>query len=252
MGFRPRLFKMPYAMRVNWNTLKLIGLICCTTVLYAFSDARNSSRKIRDLRIHFEEGENLYLTDNMVNKLLIQKYGPLRNVAKERVVLNTIESVLRTHDMVKNAQAYLTIDGELTTKITQRRPVGRVAVERPFYLDDEGRKMPLSPNHSARVPIITGKITGTTLQDAYVILKYINQDPFLSKNVIGIHIEGESDYHLKFRLEHFVVRLGDVTDLDEKFKNFKAFYSKATQENTLMSYQVVSLEFENQVVCTKI
>ena len=48
------------------------------------------------------------------------------------------------------------------------------------------------------------------------------------------------------------VRLGDVTDLDEKFKNFKAFYAQATQENTLLSYQVVSLEFDNQVVCTKI
>ena len=113
-------------------------------------------------------------------------------------------------------------------------------------------KMPLSPSHSARVPIITGEITGKTLEDAYVILNFINQDPFLSKNVIGIHIEGESDYHLKFRLEHFVVRLGDISDLAEKFKNFKAFYAQATLENTLMSYQVVSLEFDNQVVCTKI
>ncbi|MEJ2163464.1 MAG: hypothetical protein P8X60_09170 [Robiginitalea sp.] len=239
-------------MRVNWNVLKLIGLICCTTALYAFSDVRNSDRKIRDLRIQFEEGENLYLTESMVNKLLIQNYGPIRNVGKERVVLNTIESVLRTNDMVKNAQVFLTVDGELNTKITQRRPVGRVAVTSPFYLDDEGLKMPLSSNYSARVPIITGNITGKTLRDAYVILKYINQDPFLNKNVIGIHIEGESDYCLKFRLEHFVVRLGDVTDLDEKFQNFKAFYTKAMEENTLMSYQVVSLEFENQVVCTKI
>ncbi|MFZ9003591.1 MAG: cell division protein FtsQ/DivIB [Robiginitalea sp.] len=166
--------------------------------------------------------------------------------------MNTIESVLQTHDMVKDAQVYLTVDGELNTKITQRQPVGRVAGERSFYLDDQGLQMPLSPNHSARVPIITGEITGKTLEDAYVILKYINQDPFLSKNVIGIHIQGESDYQLKFRLEHFVVRLGDVTDLDEKFKNFKAFYTKATEEKTLLSYQVVSLEFENQVVCTKI
>ena len=239
-------------MRVNWNTVKLIALLCGTTFLYAFADVRNSVRKIRDLHIQFEEGENLYLTESMVNKLLIQNYGPLRNLPKDKVVLNTIESVLQTHDMVKDAQVYLTVDGELNTKITQRQPIGRVAGERSFYLDDQGLRMPLSPNHSARVPIITGEITGKTLEDAYVILRYINQDPFLSKNVIGIHIQGESDYQLKFRLEHFVVRLGDVTDLDEKFQNFKAFYTKAIQENTLMSYQVVSLEFENQVVCTKI
>ena len=230
----------------------MIGVLGCTTALFAFSDARNAGRKVRDVQVYFTEGENLYISEDMVNKLLIQKYGPLRNVPKERVVLNTIESVLRANDMVKDAQVYLTVDGKLNTKITQRYPIGRVAGERPFYLDDEGLQMPLSPSHSARVPIITGNITGKTLEDAYVILKYINQDPFLSKNVIGIHIEGESDYQLRFRLEHFVVRLGDTRDLDEKFKNFKAFYTKAVQENTLMSYQVVSLEFENQVVCTKI
>ncbi|MDM9632555.1 hypothetical protein QU605_13840 [Robiginitalea sp. M39] len=239
-------------MRVNWNTLKLLGLIACTTGLYAFSEVRNSKRNIKDVRIAFEAGDNYYLTESTVNKLLIQNYGPLRNMPKEGVVLNTIESVLQTSDMVKNAQVYLTVDGNLYTKITQRQPIGRVAGAHPFYLDDEGLKMPLSPSHSARVPIITGKITGSTLEDAYVILKFINQDPFLSKNVIGIHIEGESDYHLKFRMEHFLVRLGDVSDLDEKFKNFKAFYAQAAQENTLLSYQVVSLEFDNQVVCTKI
>lgn len=239
-------------MRVNWNVVKIIALGVCVTGLYAFSDARSAKKKVRDVRIHFQEGENLFLTESMVNKLLIQNYGVIRNVHKERVVLTTIESVLQTHDMVKNAQVYLTVNGELNAKITQRQPIGRVGGNRPFYLDDEGLEMPLSPIHSARVPIITGEITGKTLEEAYVILKYINQDPFLSKNVIGIHIEGESDYRLKFRLERFVVRLGDVVDLDEKFKNFKAFYAKAVQNNTLMSYQVVSLEFENQVVCTKI
>lgn len=239
-------------MRVNWNVLKLLGLISCTTVLYAFSEVRNADRKIQKIHIAFEEGENFYLTENTVNKLLIQKYGTLVNTPKDGVVLNTIESVLQTCDMVKNAQVYLTVDGDLYTKITQRQPIGRVAAAHPFYLDDEGMKMPLSPSHSARVPIITGEITGKTLEDAYVILNFINQDPFLSKNVIGIHIEGESNYHLKFRMEHFLVRLGDVSDLDEKFKNFKAFYAQATQDNTLMSYQVVSLEFDNQVVCTKI
>ncbi|TNF69159.1 MAG: hypothetical protein EP302_10140 [Bacteroidetes bacterium] len=239
-------------MRINWNYPKLFLLIICITTLYAFTNQRNAMRNVKGMNIDFVGQENLFLTQEMVNKLLIQNYGSLKNVPKERVVLNTIESVLQTHDMVKDAQVYLTVDGELNTKITQRQPVGRVAGERSFYLDDQGLQMPLSPNHSARVPIITGEITGKTLEDAYVILKYINQDPFLSKNVIGIHIQGESDYQLKFRLEHFVVRLGDVTDLDEKFKNFKAFYTKATEEKTLLSYQVVSLEFENQVVCTKI
>jgi len=237
---------------MNWNAIKLTGLAVCVAGLYAFSDARSEKRKIQGVRVQFVGDDNLYLTEDAVNKLLIQKIGSLHNVDKDQIVLNTVESVIQAHDMVKNAQVYLTVNGELNAKITQRHPIGRVAAARPFYLDDAGKSMPLSPNHSARVPIITGKITGESLEDAYKILKFINQDAFLSKNVIGIHIEDEADYRLKFRLDNFVVRLGDVTDLEEKFNNFKAFYAKATQDKTLAHYQVVSLEFDNQVVCTKI
>jgi cell division protein FtsQ len=53
-------------------------------------------------------------------------------------------------------------------------------------------------------------------------------------------------------VEDFIVNLGNVEDLEEKFKNFKAFYVKAMKDRSLKEYAVVSLEFNNQVVCTKI
>ena len=188
----------------------------------------------------------------MVNKLLIQNYGIIKNMPKEKLVLNTIEKVIEANEMVKSAQVYLTVNGELTSKIVQRQPIGRVEGMTKFYLDEEGKNMPLSSNHSARVPIITGNITGKSLEDVYVILNYINRDDFLRKNVIGIHIEDEENYQLKFRMENFVVNLGNVDDLEQKFNNFKAFYTKAHKDKTLENYNIVSLEFNNQVVCTKI
>ena len=239
-------------MKTKRNLLKLVLLTICITGLYSFSNKRSSEKKINGITIRFAGNDNVYLTQSTVNKLLIQKFGPLTNVPKDKVVLNTIESVIETNDMVKNAQVYLTIDGELTSKIVQRQPIGRVEGNSKYYLDEEGRRMPFSRHHSARVPIITGKITGKALEDAYVILNYINKDDFLRKNVIGIHIEDEGKYQLKFRVENFVVNLGGVDDLDKKFNNFKAFYAKATKDQSLGEYQIVSLEFNNQVVCTKI
>lgn len=239
-------------MRINWNYFKLTGLLIGVTALYAFSNERSTEKKVNGISIEFVGNDNLYVTQAMVNKLLIQKYGTLLNVPKEKLVLNTIEKVIETNEMVKNAQVYLTVNGELTTKIVQRQPIGRIEGISKFYLDDEGKKMPFSRNHSARVPIITGKITGKSLEDAYVILEYINEDSFLRKNVIGIHIEDEGKYQLKFRIENFVVNLGSIKDLEIKFSNFKAFYVKAMRDKTLMDYQIVSLEFNNQVVCTKI
>ncbi|MEO1011405.1 MAG: hypothetical protein AAFX53_08875 [Bacteroidota bacterium] len=239
-------------MRINWNYLKIIILIAIISGLYAFSVKRNEARKINGISIEFSGDENLYLTQASVNKLLIQNYGELSDMPKEKLVLNTIEKVIETNEMVKSAQVYLTVNGELKSKIAQRKPIGRIEGGSKFYLDDEGKRMPLSKNHSARVPIITGKITGKSLEDAYVILKYINTDDFLRKNVIGIHIQEENKYQLKFRIGQFVVNLGGVEDLEEKFNNFKAFYKKADKDKTLESYAMVNLEFNNQVVCTKI
>ncbi|MGB7393612.1 MAG: hypothetical protein WA913_04385 [Pricia sp.] len=239
-------------MQINWNPIKLAALTAVITGLYAFSNERSTSKTISGIDIEFVGDQNLYITQGAVNKLLIQKFGALENVPKENLALNTIEKTIQANKMVKTAQVYLTIDGQLATKIVQRRPVGRVEGDSTFYLDEDGRHMPLSASHSARVPIITGDITGKSLEDAYTILDYINTDDFLRKNVIGIHIKAEGRYQLRFRTEQFTVNLGGVENLKEKFDKFKAFYAKANKDQTLDNYDIVSLEFNNQVVCSKI
>lgn len=239
-------------MRINWNLLKIVALVLVLMGLYAFSNNRNRSKNVTGTKVEFLGNQNLYITEGAVNKLLIQNYGRLENVPKEKLVLNTIEKALEANEMVKSAQVYLTIDGELTSKIVQRKPIGRIEGNSRFYLDDEGKRMPFSKNYSARVPIITGNITGKSLEDVYKILEFINDDDFLRKNVIGIHIKAEEDYQLKFRLNQFVVNLGNIENLEAKFSNFKAFYAKANKDKTLEDFAVVSLEFNNQVVCTKI
>lgn len=239
-------------MRVNWKYIKVSALVLVTAGLYSFADYRGKKRKVEGIEIKFLGDNDLYVTEDAVNKLLIQNYGRVKNWDKEQVVLNTIEEIIESNPMVKNAQVYFSVEGKLISEITQRKPIGRVEGVNRFYLDDDGKRMPLSKYHSARVPIITGKITGKGLEDAYVILNYIYKDEFLRKNVIGIHIKDEGDYQLRLRVEEFVVNLGDAQDLDEKFKNFMAFYLKATKDNTLENYAAVSLEFDNQVVCTKI
>ncbi len=239
-------------MQINWNYIKISVLIVVVIGLYGFADYRSKGREIQEIQIKFLGDNNLYLTEDAVNKLLIQNYGPVKNRAKEQVVLNSIEEVIKANPMVKSAQVYCSIKGGVISEIVQRKPIGRVEGISKFYLDDTGKRMPMSRYHSARVPIITGKITGKSLEDAYVILDFINKDDFLRKNVIGIHVEEEGKYQLRFRVENFVVNLGGVQNLDEKFKNFMAFYVKATKDNTLEEYGIVSLEFNNQVVCTKI
>ena len=232
--------------------LKIMVLIVVILGLYAFSAQRSERRLVQGIDIAFVGDQNLYITEGAVNKLLIQKFGSLENVAKENLALNTIEKTIEASQMIKNAQVFLSVDGRLASTIEQRKPIGRIEGDSKYYLDDDGKRMPLSSSHSARVPIITGDITGKSLEDAYTILNYINGDDFLRKNVIGIHIKIEGRYQLRFRTKQFTVNLGGIENLEEKFNKFKAFYAKANRDDSIDTYDVVSLEFNDQVVCTKI
>ena len=111
--------------------------------------------------------------------------------------------------------------------------------------------MPLSEFHSARVPMISGNLSELSLLDCHKIIEFVSQDVFLKKNIVGIRVRKDQDYVLQCRLDQFEVHLGAATALQEKTSNFKAFYNKALNDNSLQSYSLVDVRFKNQVVATK-
>ena len=130
-------------MRVNWNYIKLAFLSVSVVALYGFADHRSKQKKVSEVTIKFMGEDNLYLTEDAGNKLLIQNYGPLKNRGKEQLVLNTIWVLVLSNNMVKSDHVYLTVNGGLISKIVQRKPIGRVEGISKFYLDDLGKRMPL-------------------------------------------------------------------------------------------------------------
>jgi cell division protein FtsQ len=102
------------------------------------------------------------------------------------------------------------------------------------------------------VPLVTGYVEKNNLKSIYIVANKIKEDEFLKKHVIEIHQDIDKVLYLKLRQCHFLVQLGDVTSLDKKINNLKAFYQKNIREKTLDNYSKVNLQFDNQVVCTKI
>lgn len=238
-------------MRVNWGYIKLMAVLCLVVFLYAFASSRNSVRKVSEPNIQFIGEDNLFITEEAVSKLLIQSYGNIKNMPKETLALNVLERALNSNPMIKTAEVYVTVNGTLTAKIEQKRPIARVSTNASYYIDDEGFYMPLSSNYSARVPIVTGHVEKNNLENVYAVARKVEQDDFLKKNVIEIHQDVNKVIYLRLRQCHFLVQLGSVDFLDKKINNLKAFYQKSLKENTLNNYSKVNLQFDNQVVCTK-
>jgi cell division protein FtsQ len=227
-------------------------LLVVVVFLYAFASVRNSNRNVTAPQVKFIGENNLFITNETVSKLLIQKYDAVKNVRKETLVLNELEKALKSNPMVKNAEVYVSVNATLNAEVEQKTPIARVSANASYYIDDEGSIMPLSKNYSARVPLVTGYVDKTNLKNVYKIAQKINEDEFLKKHVFEIHQESNNTLYLRLRKCDFLVQLGDEKFLDKKINNLKAFYKKNQKDNTLNSYSKVSLQFENQVICTKI
>ncbi|MDR5591821.1 hypothetical protein [Christiangramia sp. SM2212] len=237
-------------MKRSLGYIKAFVLVVIICLLYGFAEKRHKSRGISEVRVQFTDSENLYVTEEVVNKLLIQNKAAVSSIDKETLDLNRVESLLNQHQMIENAEVYLTLDGKLEAIVSQRKPIGRVVGNSSFYLDKNGEIMPLSQFYSARVPLMFG-FDGSNVSKAYAIISHIKKDDFLNRHVTGINRLKGDKYTLELREQDFELYFGDSSNVALKFNNFKAFYKKAQKENKLETYKKVNLQFGDQVVCTK-
>jgi len=238
-------------LRIKYNDIKIIGLILLVGFLFAFSNQRNSVRKV-DLKAPVFIGENkLFITDQTVSKLLIQNQWPLTEQPKDIIDLNELEVALNSNSMIKKAEVFMSVEGELYTEIEQKRPIARVSSNASYYIDDDGSYMPLSSNYTARVPLVTGNVNKDSLETVYEFASAVDQDEFLKKHVIEIRQNDDNTIDFRIRKSDFTVHLGTLKKLDKKINNFKAFYQKAFKDKILETYTRVDLKFDKQVICTK-
>lgn len=219
---------------------------------YGFSHHKHSVKKVHDIAIEFEQGENLFMDYQMVNKMLIQNGKTVKNEAKTVIDLHKLEANILAHSMVESASVFLTVDGLLKTKIKQRTPIARVLTDsKSYYIDREAKVMPLSENHSARVLLISGEITEADNDKIYLLVTKILSDEFLKEQIIGAQKTRNNEFVLSSRIGDQIIELGKIENLDMKFKNLKSFFNKTMMDNSIDNYSSINLKYNNQVVCTK-
>lgn len=232
------------------NNIKGIIVLAVVSIFFAFSSSQNNAKPISEVEVSFIGDNNLFISKTKVDKLLIQNNDYIKCVSKDILDLKALENKLSSHDMIENSEAYISINGILKIDIKQRNPYARVISDSSFYIDNNGTKMPLSDNYSARVLLVHGLNDESKIDYVFKLIKTIRDDEFLNLNVTDILIN-KSDISLRVRNCNFEVLVGDLNNLETKIKNFKAFYQKAYRDKILNNYKKVNLQFNNQIVCTK-
>lgn len=239
-------------MKINWNFIKGFVLLGLVGFLVGFTHQKNECKKVYDIAVQFDEGNNLFMNYEMVNKLLIQNGKTVVNQQKSVIDLHKLETKILSHPMVAQASVFLTVDGLLKAKIKQRTPIARIITEKKsYYIDKEAKTMPFSMNYSARVMLISGDISEEDNEKIYQLVSTILKDEFLKKQIIGAEIKKNGEAILVPRIGNQKIELGKIENLESKFENYKSFVNKTMTDQTIDNYASINLEYNNQVVCTK-
>jgi cell division protein FtsQ len=236
----------------TWSNIRLILMFALVVFLFSFTSVRNKNRKLTKSMVVFVDNSSPYIKQETVNKLLIENKTDAQSIRKVKLDLNQLEKSINSNPMIEKSEVFVSIDGVLKAEVKQKTPVARIFNEEgSFYIDYQGNIMPLSDEFTARVPIISGDINNVNKDDFSKLLRFIYNDDFLKKNIIGIQITTVGSLKMQTRNFNYEILFGKSINMERKFNNYKAFFQKAVVDSSLYHYRKINLTFTQQVVCTK-
>jgi len=255
-----------------WCVL-IIGLI----VSMGFVNKEQDSLLCRKLDIKVNQDGDLYFIDKIdIANILKDRGDSIIGQPKLTVNITDIEKVLNSHAAISKAEVSMSIDGTVKVDVKQRNPIIRIINPDgdSYYLDDEGKLMPLSDKYTMKVPIVNGKINepysknyGRTmaqiskdsalraqskLDDVYAMATYIHADEFWRSQIHQIYINENDDMEIVPTAGDQKIIFGDTSAMEEKFKKLLTFYQEGLNTTGWWNkYSTINLKFKNQIVCTK-
>lgn len=247
--------------RLLWVSLALlVGILLVSAVEW------QRAAQAKELLIDIEEMPNgrSWITKTEVMKSLERAFVyKLTEVPIGEIDFERVERALEEEPFVKKAEVFADASNRIHIELTQREPLLRIIDERGdnYYLDEEGRKMPLSKHFSARVLVATGHITPFTpdyqnkkkhrVKDLYQLAKHITEDNFLKALVEQVYVREDGDFVFVPKIGRHDIVLGNMVNWETKIENLKTFYQKAIPHQGWQKYRSIDLRFKNQVVCQK-
>jgi cell division protein FtsQ len=189
---------------------------------------------------------------------------PIKNISTPE-----IENRIAGLREVKVAEVYTTIDGTLHVLVDQRDPVMRVMADGgDYFVDKDGVVIRRKGLYTPRLHIVGGNIRITSqmlngvsvldtsiknsiLKDIYQLVNFLNGDSFWSAQIDQIYVDNDDEIDLIPRLGNNLVHLGTTENYEGKLRNLEAFYKKVLPEAGWNKYELINLEYKDQIVCRK-
>lgn len=216
------------------------------------------------------QGVKVEVTDSLLRRFVapedvkawMKDYGVYVGLPLDSVNLDRIEKIMDGKGAVRSSQAYLTDDGYIHIRLTQREPVVRFQDgTNGYYADESGYVFPLQSRFAVRVPVVDGEIP---LNIERGFKGDLSSDPWLMKvlsltrwmkgsvweeNISQIRVghKGELTFYPREGKERFL--FGQPERFEEKFRLMARYYESIVPSRENEGYRVVDLRYRGQIVC---
>lgn len=246
-------------MRPNWKKALLVAadtLLAAYLVVAvtAFTKPYDPSRVCTEVHIDVSDGsDDGFLTADETKALLLRmKLYPLGK-RMDGIDARQLEEALCKSPFVNEAQCYKTAGGHVCIRLTQRTPVMRVKADNgeDYYVDNKGGIMP-NTKYVADITIATGAISHKYAQRVLAPLgNVLAADRFWRDQVVQVNVLADGTVELVPRVGDHIVYLGEPKGVERKLSRLLKFYKYGLGKAGWNKYSVVSVEFDNQIICKK-
>ncbi|MDR1610419.1 MAG: cell division protein FtsQ [Candidatus Symbiothrix sp.] len=169
-----------------------------------------------------------------------------------KISASEIEGKLANNKLIKKAECFKTVGGDVKIKVYQRIPVIRIFSQKgSYYVDNERKIMPVPNNFAAYVPVAVGNIDNEYAEkQLYDFASFLQKDKFWNSQITQIYVTAKRDVILTPMVGNHQIIMGKIEDYKENLDKLRTFYEKGLNKIGWNRYSTINLKYKNQVVCT--
>ena len=227
------------------------SLFAYLIIVLTFAKTKLGDVKCRGLQVVVgDTDENAFIDE--VLAVIKRGYGDIKGKNIVEIDKDSIERVLIRNSVIKSAQIYYSLDGSFHVEITQRKPVLRVLAGDGYYVDEDGKVMPLSGKYTSRVVVATGNISKKfACNGLYPFVMALKEDDFWEALIEQIVVVKDNEVVLIPKVGNFKIVFGKVDDYVAKLDKLRFFLKEGIALKGWNVYKEINLKFDNQVVCVR-
>ena len=206
-----------------------------------------------------KKGKWLLDRNDIINQLTSDGAEKIKGRALHTFDLRRLEEKLEKHIWIRNAELFFDNNENLQVKLVERKPLARLFTisGNSFYIDDEGKRLPLSDKLTLKLPLFTGfpyeknnfsAGDSSLVNGVMSISRYIAADSFWNAQIAQVDIISARNFEMVPTVGNHIIEFGSVEHPEKKFQKLMTFYKQVISKTGINKYARINVQYDQQVI----